>query len=734
MTSLSRRGLLGGGGALVVSFALAPYARAQLATTPSPSLKQAPLLDSWIRVDGSGAVTVLTGKAELGQGIGTALLQLAAEQLDIDPADITLITADTGRTPNEGVTAGSHSMQDSGTAIVNAAFQVRALLLRQAAAQLGVPPERLSTKGGAVWSADGRSLGYGPLAAALSLHVPVEPTDALRAHAPRRWIGNDVPRVDIPPKVTGGAQFVQDMRLAGMLHARIVRQPSAGATLASVDPAPVEAMAGVVRVIRDGSFLAVVARREWQAIKAWRTLSEACKWEESAALPDQATIFATLQALEVHDTVVLRHTGPADAPIKELKARYTRPYQMHGSIGPSCALALFENDTMTVWTHSQGVFPLRAALADLLRLPVARMHCIHVQGAGCYGHNGADDVAADAALIARALPGRPVRVQWMREQEHTAEPFGPAMIGEARAGLSAGGRVVNYDYAVWSNTHNRRPTSGGLLLANAALPEPLPMPPPAPIPMPEGGGSRNSNPLYAFANANVVERFIPHEPLRVSAMRGLGAYLNIFALESFMDELAHEAGADPVAFRLAHLTDERAKAVITKAAETASWPASLKARPGFGQGFAFARYKNLGAYCAVALALAVERETGRIRLGPVIAAVDSGTAVSPTGIRNQIEGGIVQSASWTLYEQVAYDRHHITSRDWSGYPILRFPASPARVDVHVIDRPGEPFLGTGEAAQGPMSAAIANAVFNATGVRLRDLPFRAAKVKAALGA
>ncbi|MBO0710706.1 MAG: xanthine dehydrogenase family protein molybdopterin-binding subunit, partial [Acetobacteraceae bacterium] len=697
------------------------------------SLKQTPFLDSWIRIDSAGKVTVFTGKAELGQGLGTALLQLAAEQLDIDPGEITLITADTGRTPNEGVTAGSHSMQDSGTAIVNAAFQVRRLLMQEAASQLGLPAERLRPKDGAVWAPDGRRLGYGPLAAALSLHVPAEPSDGLRAQSTRRWIGSDVPRIDIPAKLTGGAAYVQDMRPSGMLHARIVRQPSAGAILNSVDTAAIEAMPGVVKVIHDGSFLAVVAAREWQAIKAWRALSDACAWEESAALPDQATIFDTLQALPVHDNVVLQRANPADAPIRELKARYTRPYQMHGSIGPSCALAQFENDRMTVWTHTQGVFPLRAALAELLRLPAAQIRCVHVEGSGCYGHNGADDVAADAALIARALPGRPIRVQWMREQENTAEPFGPAMIGDASAGLDANGRVVKYDYAVWSNTHNRRPTAGGLLLANAAMPEPLPMPPPAPIPMPEGGGSRNSNPLYTFANANVVERFIPHEPLRVSALRGLGAYLNIFALESFMDELAREAGADPVQFRLAHLSDERAKAVIAKAAENARWSAAIRAKPGFGQGFAFARYKNLGAYCAVALALHVEHATGRIRLGPVVAAVDSGTAVNPDGIRNQIEGGIVQSASWTLYEQVAYDHRHITSRDWNGYPILRFPAAPESVDVHVIDRPGEPFLGTGEAAQGPTSAAIANAVFNATGVRLRDLPFQAAKVKAAIG-
>jgi CO/xanthine dehydrogenase Mo-binding subunit len=321
----------------------------------------------------------------------------------------------------------------------------------------------------------------------------------------------------------------------------------------------------------------------------------------------------------------------------------------------------------------------------------------------------------------------------MREQEHTAEPYGPAMVAEVSGALDADGKVVDWDYGVWSNTHNRRPNVGGLMIQNAALPTPLPVPPPAPIPMPEGGGERNSNPLYAFPNARVVSHFVPDMPLRVSAMRGLGAYLNIFAIESFVDELAEAAGADPVAFRLRHLTDERARAVIREAADRFGWDKVAPRAPGTGRGFAFARYKNLGAYCAIALTLSVEHETGRIRLGRVVAAVDSGQPINPDGIRNQIEGGIVQSASWTLYEAVRFDRARITSTDWSRYPILRFPAAPESVDVHVMDRPGLPFLGTGEAAQGPMAAAIANAVRDAASVRLRDLPLSPERVKAAIG-
>jgi nicotinate dehydrogenase subunit B len=730
---LSRRGLLAASGALIVSIPLGRGAVAQPDTASLPgSLKDTPLLDAWVRIDADGTATVFTGKAELGQGLRTALLQIAAEQLDLAPSRITLITADTDRTPNEGFTAGSHSMQDSGTAILHAAAQARALLVQAAAGQLGVDAGGLSVHDGIVQAPDGRKIGYGPLAAGLSLHVQAAPSDTLKDPAHYTLIGTPMPRVDIPAKVTGGESYVQDIRMPGMLHARAVHGPH-GAALRQVDTDAVAKMPGVVKVVREGSYLAVVAQREWQAIKAWRALSAAAEWEKPAALPEQASIHATLLGLPARDIEVLRWSASAAEPAMLLSARYTRPYLMHGSIGPSCAVGLFQDGGVTVWTHTQGVFPQRAALAELLRLPPEKVRCIQVEGSGCYGHNGADDVAADAALIARAVPGRPIRVQWMREQENLNEPYGPAMLADATAALDAHGRIVNWTYDVWSNTHNRRPNKGGLFMQNAVLPEPLPVPPPVPIPMPEGGGDRNSNPLYAFPNTHVVYHFISEMPLRISAMRGLGAYLNVFAIESFMDELAEAAGADPVTFRLAHMKDQRARDAIQMAADRFGWPTVAPRRNGHGRGFAFARYKNLGAYCAIALDLSVEHETGRIRIGRVVAAVDSGQPINPDGIRNQIEGAIVQSASWTLYEQVDFTPAGVTSRDWSGYPVLRFPAVPDSVEVHIADRPGQPFLGTGEAGQGPMAAAIANALRDATGVRLRDLPLSQARVKAAIG-
>jgi CO/xanthine dehydrogenase Mo-binding subunit len=422
---------------------------------------------------------------------------------------------------------------------------------------------------------------------------------------------------------------------------------------------------------------------------------------------------------------------PAETRI--VTARYRRAYQMHGAIGPSCAVGLFDNGALTVWTHSQGVYPLRAALAELTGLAPDKVRCIQVEGAGCYGHNGADDAGADAALLALALPGRPVRVQWMREQEHTWEPYGSAMLTEARAALDGNGRIVAWDYTVRSTSHATRPGGAGNLAAAWRRARPIAQPAPKPLPLPEGGGHRNAAPLYAIPKARVTYDFVPAMPLRVSALRGLGAYMNIFSIESFIDELALAAGADPVDFRLRHLEDRRAREVVTAAAERFAW-STFDRDYGRGRGFAFARYKNLAAYLALAVEVALDHASGRVRLVRAVAAVDSGEVVNSDGIKNQIEGGILQSASWTLHESVAFDRTRIRSRDWSSYPILRFSGAPDSVEILVIDRPGEPFLGTGEAAQGPTAAAITNAVANAAGVRLRDIPLTAARVKAAIGA
>jgi nicotinate dehydrogenase subunit B len=725
---ISRREFIAGAGALVVSFSLPARLFAQ--GLPG-ALQKTPLIDAWVRIAADGRITLFTGKAELGQGIKTALLQIAAEQLAVPPGRIELVTADTARTPNEGYTAGSNSMKDSGTAILHAAAQARQILVAEAARRLGVPAERLVAQDGEVRAEDGRRIGYGALVADQTLHVRAEPQSKLVDPASHKVMGRPLPRIDIPGKVTGGVSYVQDLRLPGMVHARVVRPPSYGARLKSVDLAPVEKMPGVLKIVRDGSYLAVVAAREWQAIQAMRALKAAAAWDEPKKLPRQDELYAALARLPSQDTVIAGEKSAAADRGQMIEAAYRRPYQLHGSIGPSCAVGLFKDGDVTLWTHSQGVYPLRDAIAGMLRVPAERVRCTHMEGSGCYGHNAADDAAADAALIARALPGRPVRVQWMREDEHAWEPFGPAMLTKARAVLDASGKVAAWNYEVWSNTHSTRPGAAGNLAPAWHLQEPFPPPPPQALPQPEGGGDRNAIPLYRFPGARVVHHFLPEMPLRVSALRSLGAYMNVFSIESFVDELAHAARADPVEFRLRHLDDPRARDVVQLAAERFGW-VRYGRQAGRGRGFAFARYKNLAGYVAIALEAEVERDTGELRVHRVVAAVDSGEAVNPDGIRNQIEGGIVQSISWTTFEAVTFGDTRVTSRDWGGYPILRFSHVPQSVEVHLIDRPGEHFLGIGEAAQGPTAAAMANALADASGVRIRELPLNPARLRAAL--
>jgi nicotinate dehydrogenase subunit B len=743
-TGPSRRSVLAAG-ALVVAFGITRRAHGQLAgggeggsgppvvaPEQKADLRMFPMLDSWIRLDATGAATVFTGKAELGQGIRTALTQVAAEELDLPPARVTLVTADTARTPDEGLTAGSHSMQDSGTSIQNAAANVRAILTAAAARRWSVSATSVETTGlGTVRHPDGRELTYGDLAAGLSLHVAATPEVALRAPDRYRTLGRPMQRLDIPAKLTGGAAFIQDMRLPGMLHARVLRGPSVGTRLASIDAAALRAMPGVVDIVQNGRFAAVIAETEWQVIEALRS-AERAGVVRVAPEPDQ-NIVALLKGLAAEDIMVLDTGGPAGPIRHKVRARYTRPWLGHGSIGPSCALASFEDGRLTIWTHSQGTFDVRRVASDLLGLSLDAVHAIHVEGSGCYGQNGADDVAAEAALIAHAMPGRPIRLQWMREQEFGWEPLGPGMVTELDAALDGANRIVAWKHEVWSNPHNNRPVAAGGVLVGTEVVPPFPVPVGKPIPMPEGDGDRNANPLYDLPNMHVVYHFLKEMPVRVSALRSLGAHLNVFSIESMFDELAKAAGLDPLALRLTHMADERARAVMTAAADRFGWAARSPGDGRRGNGMGFARYKNIGAYCAVMLEVEVERETGAVVVQRAVAAVDSGQVANPDGIRNQVEGGMIQSLSWASQERTRFSELGRTSFDWSEYPIMRFQDMPDSVEVVVVERPGLPFLGTAECAQGPTSAALANALADATGLRLRDMPLDARAVKFGLG-
>jgi CO/xanthine dehydrogenase Mo-binding subunit len=687
-------------------------------------------LDRWLKVNRDGTVTAFPGKVEIGQGILTALAQIVAEELDVALERVRLAPTDTRYSPDEGMTSGSMSITDGGAALRYAAAEARDLLLQRAAARLGVSLEQLAVADGVVSARSGGSVTYWELASDDLLAREATAEIAPKPASLHAIIGKPVPRRDIPAKVTGTPIYVHDLDLPGMLHGRIARPPSYDARLDGIDEAEVRALPGVVALVRDGSFLGVVAEREEQAIRALTRLKRIARWEEATRLPEPDPRFLLKEASE--DTVISEKKDAAAAArsARTLEAEYTRPYTAHAALGPSCAVAQFEAGRFTVWTHSQGIYPLRRDLAPVLGVAEEAIAVVHMDGAGCYGHNGADDAALDAALLARAVPGRPVRVQWMREDEFQWEPYGPTMVVKLKADLDARGNVVSWTEDIWSNSHSTRPNGlGGVnLLAAWHLAQPHPPSPPRNPPLPGGGSHRNAIPIYEFPNERVTNRLVKRMPVRVSALRALGATANVFAIESFMDELAVAAGADPVEFRLRHLKDPRARAVIETVAAKAGWRRGAKGDGSRGRGIGFARYKNGASYVAVVVDVEVGNE---IAVRRAWAAIDAGLVINPDGLVNQTEGGIIQTVSWALKEAVQYDRSRILTRDWNDYPILTFEESPP-VEVTIVNRPDEPPLGAGEGAQGPTVAAIANAVHHAMGVRLRDMPFTRERVLAAL--
>jgi CO/xanthine dehydrogenase Mo-binding subunit len=738
---LGRRRLLQAGGFLSLAFAL-PLGDV-LAQTAAParpplpgSLQTNRMLNAWIRIDADRTVTLLVGKVELGQGILTAVAQICADELDIDMARLRIIAGDTALTPNEGTTAGSFSMPNCGPAVRHASAEVRAILLDLASKSLNQPVSALTVADGTITGPGGAKTTYWDLVVGQALEREATGQSTPKAASAYRYTGKSVPRLDIPAKMTGEPIFVQEMHPDGLLHGHVVRPPTYRAKLASVDLSVGERMPGVVKVVRDGSFLAVLAGREEQAVAAGQALYNAAKWDVEKGLPGTDGMPEWLTSTKPARVIETRNTPRqgGDAPVKTIEATYYRPYHMHASIGTSSAIATMGADgTVTIQTHSQSVFETAEAIAKMLKLPREKVRCQHVQGSGCYGHNMADDAAADAALLAVQMPGRPVRIQYTREQEHRWEPYGSAMVVKTKAGVDKDGNVLDWDFQIYSTPHGTRPGGNpGNLLSARYLAEPFQQPTPQNGGPPNYSADRNGIALYDFPGHRVLTHFITEMPLRVSSTRGLGAYGNVFAIESFIDELAHAAGADPVAYRLKFMKDERARASIVKAAEAFGWDKWRK-RDGRGRGIGFARYKNTAGYCAVCLEVEVNRRNGRIRVLRAVASADSGHLVNPDGVVNQIEGGLIQSLSWTLKEEVKFDDTRVLSEDWASYPILTFAEVPP-VDVVLIDRPGQPFLGTGEASQGPTGAALANAVFDATGVRFRRLPLTPDRVRAGLTA
>ncbi len=685
------------------------------------SLQTNPRLSQWLKFRPDGIVEVFSGKVEIGQGILTAIAQIVADELDVDLARIRMVPAATAASPNEGVTSGSLSIQQSGSALRFACAEARALHLDAAAERLGVPVGDLTVVEGTITGPGNLRTSYWELAAAGLLDRDATAKIAPKPPDRRSLAGRATPRLDIPDKVFGRPRFIQDLRLDGMLHGRVLKPPSPWAQLAALDESAARSISGVVAVVRDGSFVGVVAETEVRADSALEKLSPAASWRSGDALPDETDLRAWIKRQPVETTSISERTsGPEITAARTLRREYSRPFVAHASMAPSCAVAQWFGDSLRVWTHSQGVYNQRADLAMIFALPPERIVVEHMEGAGCYGQNGADDVALDAALLARAVEGRPVSLLWSRADEMAWAPLGAAQAVDIVADLDGTGEVVAWRHDVWGNGHVSRPGRGKspTLLTATQLAKPFPRVIAANPPLAGGGGSeRNATPPYDFPSWRITNHRLLTMPLRTSSLRTLGAFANVFAIESFMDELAAERGEDPVAFRLRHLADPRARAVIEAAARRAGW-SSRKKSEGRGHGVAFSRYKGFGAYCAVVAEVEGEAD---IRVRRLVIAVDVGEVVNPDGVENQMEGGAIQAASWTLKEAVRFDRTRITSDSWETYPILTFSEVPA-VEVEIIAHPEEKSLGAGEAAHGPVAGAIANAVFDALGVRVRDLP------------
>ena len=708
LTNLTRRGLLRSGGALVVSFTLPSFAQTGLDSEAGKPLdpKQ---VDSFLAVHADGSVTVYCGKVDLGTGLRIAVRQIAAEELDVPLNRVTLVEGDTALTPDQGSTGGSTGLTRGGIEVRQAAATARAALDRMAAAQ-GRPA-----------SAIGQLIGGKRFA------IVSDTKAQLKSPTAYNTVGKSSPRPDLPAKCTGTHNYVHDHKVTGMLHARVLRGPSPGAKLVSFDPGSIKAIPGA-QVVRIESFLAVVAEDEWAAIRGSRELK--AQWTETSSLPGNAGLERYLREGTVTRVEKVVEKGDAATALKTAAkqhvATYQWPNQSHGSIGPSCAIADVKDGSATVWSSSQGPHGLRVNLARILKFPEDRVRVVYLDGAGCYGSNGNDDVAADAALLSNAVK-KPVRVQWMRQDEHGWDPKGPQQLIDMKAGSDAQGKIVSWqaDMRLPVTKPGSRPLLGP---QSAGLPQDAGQN--------SGLLSQNADPPYTAQNVAVNAYWLENTPLRPSNLRAPGKIANVFAAESITDEIAAAAGADPITWRTAGLTDTRALDVIKRVKEMSQWetrpsPKKQTGRVRTGRGFAYARYKQAENYVAMAMEVAVDTTTGKINVQQVWCAHDCGLIVNPDALKNQIEGQILQTLSRTMFEEVKFDRTKVTSLDWATYPILRFPDVPT-IEIAMINRPVLPLYGAGEASCAPVAAALANAVFDATGVRLRSVPFTPDRVKAAL--
>ena len=762
---LSRRRFLAASGHLTVGFSLTATLNG-LATAASATPDGRLAVDSWLEISGGNdtLVTIYAGKVELGTGVRTALTQIVAEELAVTFQQVAYVQGDTDRTPgSQGYTAGSKTIQNEGPSLRLAAATAFQGLLGLAAAQFGVSASQLRARHGRIGVGDHHrgSKTYGQLVGSLTYQMTSSTAVPLKPTSEYTIVGKSVKRVDLPGRFTAKTGFLSEFKLPGMLHARVVRPAGRNAAFIGFDAASlasVQATPGVVQVVRQGNFVAVVATDEYAAMVGARTLR--VNWTVGAAMVPQSMLRTALQdPANIYASGNEINTGNVDAALAAsaatISASYFTPFQMHASLGPSCAVAdvRMGEQRASVWSATQGPFPLRGALSALLGLPETSVRVIYVEGSGCYGHNGADDVAAEASLVSK-LVGKPVRLQWTRADEHGWEPLTPAMVHNMRGGVT-GMSCMAWEHAVYSPSHNARPSLAG---AGNLLPMQHLGSAPADAPnLGANSATRNAPVTYTFANNRLIRNFVKSFNLvpgtrkaalpltwslpRSSALRGLGGFSNSFANESFMDELAKKANADPLAFRLQHTGDARAAAVLQAAADRAGWGRALSAPRGFaaGRGIGFLRYETIEAYVATVVEVLVNRSTGAVQVTRVVVAHDCGMIINPDGLRSQIEGNVIQGVSRTLKEEVSYSGDRITSTAWEdkagelGYPVLNFDEVPD-IEIVLIDRPSEPSWGAGEAAIGCLPGAIGNAICNATGARVRSLPMTPAVVKAALPA
>ena len=757
----SRRDFLRGCGALIVSFGAAPLT--QFSSSGQGQFQTHPghidpaRLDSWLAIGADGAITAYTGKCDFGQGVFTAQTQLIAEELCVPITRVKLIECDTAITPDQGTTSGSQTTPTNFNTenLALAAATAREALLSLAAKQLGEPVDHLKLENGVVTGGSGRRVTYGDLVGSKQFNLPLNPNAKRRSAAEWTVLGKPVPSLDRVALMTGQFEFLHHLRVPGMLHGRVVRPPEMGATVALVDEHSVRDLPGLMKVVVRKNFVGVVAETQYQAVLAARQL--VVRWNPGPALPAQKTFFEHLQQQPSHDALSVDSQDvdmQLAAASSVLRARYTYPYQMHGSVGASCALADVRPDGATVWSATQSAYPTRSIVAILLGLPLDSVRVIYARGSGCYGLNGADAVSFDAAMLSQAV-GRPVRLQFSRQDEMMWENFGSACVVEHRAGIAADGRILAWDRENWVASLGNRPgydRPGNVISGMLAgyPPEPLK---PGPAKPPAGELSNGSNTVPSYFAGCIAgkcggggtiksERVLTHtvrSPFFTGPLRSPLRIQNTFANECFMDELCAHAKADPVSFRLQHLRDSRVIGVLNAAAKAAGWAPRPSPTPSVaptvlmsGRGIACVAYEGENGYAALVAEVTVDLESGLVHPTRFVVALDCGPISNPDGLRNQIEGGILQGTSRALVEEVTWDERRITSVDWESYNSLHLDYEIPTIESVFVTPAGVPATGAGETAITVTPAAIGNAIFDATGVRLRDLPFTPERVKAAL--